>query len=260
MKAIKIMAIVMFMLILVPALSACNDTVEASPEIPVNEGICESEYTQLTRIEGSPVVYILPPYSTSGDVSVEQALASRRSRRNFQDRAISAEQLSQILWAAYGVTYPAPHPRFRGGLRTTPSAGATFPLEVYVIVGNVEGIEPGVYRYISGNHTLEQVIIGDVREQVGEAAVGQTWAGVAPVALFYSAIFSRTTNFYGERGIRYVYMEVGHSAQNVHLQAEALGLGTVVIAAFFDDMMIEILNLPEDEVPLYLMPVGYFYE
>ena len=251
MKSIKMFAAMLLLLIAAAVFSACgrNETVT---EEPVATDTIESS--------GPVVVFVLPPYSTDGDMSVEMALAARRSRRNFQDRAISAEQLSQILWAAYGVTSPSPHPQFRGGLRTTPSAGGTFPLEVYVIVGNVEGIEPGVYRYISANHTLVQVVRGDVREQVGAAAVGQTWASAAPVSLFYSAIFSRTTDIYGERGTRYVYMEVGHSAQNVHLQVEALGLGTVVIAAFFDNMMREILNLPEDEVPLYLMPIGYFYE
>ncbi|MCL2286922.1 MAG: SagB/ThcOx family dehydrogenase [Firmicutes bacterium] len=255
MKAKKTLAIALLLLILMAAFTACNGAYEAPAEEPANEIIDE-----LTRLENSPIVYILPPYSTDGEMSVEMALATRRSRRNFQDRAITTEQLSQILWAAYGITYPLPQARLRGGLRTTPSAGATFPLEIYVAVGNVEGIEPGVYRYIPESHTLVQVLSGDVRDDVGEAAVGQTWAAAAPILLFYSAVFSRTTDFYGERGVRYVYMEVGHSAQNVHLQAEALGLGTVVIAAFFDDRMAEIFNLPEDEVPLYFMPVGYFYE
>jgi len=150
-------------------------------------------------------------------------------------------------------------PSLRGGLRTTPSAGALYPLEIYVIVGNVEGLEPGVYRYISEDHTLERVIYGDIRAELTEAALRQRMVRDAPITLFYSAVFSRMTPRYGERGILYTYIEVGHSAQNVYLQAEALGLGTVAIGAFIDEHVREILNLPEDQEPLYLMPIGYYY-
>ena len=205
-------------------------------------------------------VYFLPTPLTDGCMSVEEALAIRRSRRNFQDRAISKEQLSQILWAAYGITQPMPNRAgLRGGFRTTPSAGATYPLEIYVIVGNVEGLRAGVYRYVSEEHKLVMVIYGDIRDELARAALGQRMVREAPATVFYSAVFYRTTRRYGERGIRYVYIELGHSAQNVYLQAEALGLGTVAIGAFVDDMVREILNLPDDEEPLYLMPIGYFY-
>ena len=204
-------------------------------------------------------MYILPAPVTDGSMSVEEALSNRRSRRNFQDVPISKEQLSQILWAAYGITQPRPEPHLRGGLRTTPSAGATYPLEIYAIIGNVEGMEAGVYRYISEEHALVLVVPGDVRDALTAAALGQRMVREAPVTVFFSAVFYRTTRIYGERGIRYVYIELGHSAQNVYLQAEAMGLGTVAIGAFHDARVSEILNLPEDEEPLYLMPIGYFY-
>ena len=213
---------------------------------------------------GAPVdaanVYILPSYTTDGEMSIEKALANRRSHRDFQDKAISAEQLSQILWAAYGITLPIPDaPNLRGGLRTTPSAGALFPLEIYVVIGNVEGIKPGIFRYISEEHKLIRIACGDVRNELSEAALGQRMVREAPVSVFYSAVFSRTTEIYGERGIKYTYIELGHSAQNIYLQVEALGLGTVAIGAF-DDSIRQILNLPDNEEPLYLMPIGYYYD
>jgi len=196
------------------------------------------------------MTYELPPPQTDGDISVETALANRRSHRHFRDQALSKEQLSQILWAAYGITSPR-------GLRSAPSAGALYPLEIYAVVGAVEGIEPGVYRYIPDGHKIAMVVSGDVRAELSEAALGQRMVREAPVSVFYSAVFERTTGRYGERGVKYVYMEVGHSAQNVYLQAEAMGLGTCAIGAFVDGRVREIIGLPADEEPLYLMPIGY---
>jgi len=192
---------------------------------------------------------ILSP-KTCGTVSVEEALANRRSHRNFREDAISADQLLQILWAAYGITSP-------GGLRTTPSAGALYPLEIYAVVGNTEGIEPGVYRYIADGHTLVRTVDSDVRRKLCEAALNQKMVAKAPASVFFSTVFSRMTKQYGERGVQYVYVEVGHAAQNVYLQAEALGLGTCAIGAFTDSVVKKILNLPAKEEPLYLMPIGY---
>ena len=212
----------------------------------------------LAKIEGPQLTYLLPSPKTDGDVSVEKALMNRRSHRHFQNKAISANQLSQILWAAYGITLPRPgHRDLRGGLRTTPSAGATFPLEIYAIIGNVEGIEPGVYRYISEEHKIVRTIDRDVRSELTEAALRQGMVRDAPASVFFSAVFSRATGRYGERGRRYVYMEIGHSAQNVYLQAEALGLGTCAIGAFSDSRVSQLLQLPSNEEPLYLMPIGY---
>lgn len=201
----------------------------------------------------------LPAPRAYGDMSVEAALLNRRSQRDFTDQALSLEQLSQILWAAYGVTMPHPAANLRGGLRTAPSAGAVFPLEIYAVVGDVEGLEPGVYRYISENHSLVKTISGDVRGPLTQAALSQSWVGSAPVTIVYSAVFDRITARYGSRGIPYAYIELGHSAQNVYLQAVALGLGTVAVGAFIDDMVAHILQLPENETPLYLMPVGHYH-
>lgn len=198
------------------------------------------------------MTYILPAPKTNGNISVEKALADRRSHRNFQNKAISIDQLSQILWAAYGVTSP-------NGFRTAPSAGALYPLEIYAIVGNVEKIEPGVYKYIPEEHKIVRTIDKDIREALCEATLGQKMVREAPASIFYSAIFSKITERYGERGReRYVYMGLGHSAQNIYLQAEALQLGTCAIGAFIDSRVSQVLQLPANEEPLYLMPIGYY--
>ena len=205
--------------------------------------------------------YVLPSPKTEGEASVEKILANRRSRRQFRDAAMSIEQLSQILWAAYGVTNPKTPNLLRGGLRTTPSAGGLYPLEIYVAVGNVEGVEVGVYKYISQDHTIVRTIDKDIREELGEAAFGQGSIKCAPVTLVYCAIFGRTTGKYGARGNeRYVFMEIGHFAQNVYLQAEALRLGACSIGAMLDEKICETLKPAAEEKPLCLMPVGYFYD
>jgi len=235
--------------------NASNSVIETTE----NESDSDIEGEELQMTIGLQTPYIiLPPPNTEGDMSVESALANRRSRRNFRNRALSLEQLSQILWAAYGITSPMPND-LRGGLRTTPSAGALFPLEIYAIIGNVDGVESGVYRYNSTEHKLILITQGDVRSELSDAALNQRMVQEAPISIFYSAVFERTTEIYGERGITYVYMEIGHSAQNVYLQAEALGLGTCAIGAFADDRVRQILGLPDDEEPLYLMPIGYYY-
>ena len=254
----------LLLLIAVTALTACTAINRYVPEempVAIEDSANETGREILPVTNDAQPVFILPPPALEGSKSVEEALASRRSRRSFMDRAISMEQLSQILWAAYGITRPMPgaHAGLRGGLRTTPSAGATFPLEVYVVVGNVEGLTPGVYRYVSEEHKLVKILEGDVRDELANAALGQPWVRQAPATVFYSAVFSRTTSIYGERGIVYVYIELGHSAQNVYLQVEALGLGTVAVGAFIDDQVRQILDLPDNEEPLYLMPIGYFY-
>ena len=258
MKTLKRLIIRLFLLVSIITFSACGTVSQATL---IEAPLYESSNEVLTRAEESQLNYILPSYTTDGNISVEKALASRRSRRNFKDKPISTDQLSQILWAAYGITLPMPDiPNLRGGLRTAPSAGALYPLEIYVVAGNVEGLEPGIYRYISEEHKLVRVAYGDVRSELSDAALGQRMVRDAPASVFYSAVFSRMTGRYGERGIRYAYIELGHSAQNIYLQAEALGLGTVAIGAFNDTRVRQILNLPSNEEPLYLMPIGYYYD
>lgn len=205
-----------------------------------------------------PVTITLPQPKTDGTFALEKALQERRSIRRFRKDAVSLHQLSQILWAAYGITKPSPgSERLRGGLRTAPSAGGTYPLEILVVAGNVDNLEPGVYRYDSAGHTLDRLMDGDVRVALSKTANGQNFLREAPFCLVYTAIFSRTVEIYGKRGReRYVYMDLGHSAENVYLQATASGLGTVAVGAFRDDDISRLFGLSETEEPLYIMPVG----
>jgi len=189
---------------------------------------------------------------TVGSISVEEALARRRSIREYKDESLTTDQLMQLLWAAQGITKP------EYGFRTAPSAGGTYPLEVYVVAksSGVVGLEAGIYRYEPRDHTLIKIIDGDFSRQLMAAALDQEWVGAAPANLVITAVFERTTAKYGERGVRYVWQEAGHAAQNVYLQAVALGLGNVVIGAFHDNEVQMILQLSDFEKPMCVMPVG----
>lgn len=191
----------------------------------------------------------LPPPRFEGALSAEQALRERRSVRAFSDEAISLEELSQLLWAAQGVTHP-------DGYRTAASAGALYPLEVLAAVGHVDGLEPGIYRYRPAGHALIPLAAGDQRAALTNAALGQEWMNQSAVILAITGIYERTTGRYGDRGRQYVHMEVGIAYQNVHLQAVALGLGTVFVGAFHDDQTQAALGLEAREIPFCLMPVG----
>ena len=207
--------------------------------------------------EGESTVYYLPAPSIKGEVSVEESLNSRRSRRSFLPDGVTEKDLSQILWAAYGVTKPSTNPNIKGGLRTAPSAGARYPLEIYAVIGNIPGIDPGFYKYDASAHKIVLVIPGDLRKELTAASLNQKMIQDAPFSIFYSAVYSRITDRYGDRGReRYVCMDLGHSAQNVYLQAEALKLGTCAIGAFNDEMVKNVLKVKEPEVPLYIMPIG----
>jgi SagB-type dehydrogenase family enzyme len=181
--------------------------------------------------------------------SVEEALIKRRSVRVFKEGPVMLAELSQLIWAAQGMTDPR-------GLRTSPSAGALYPLELYVVAGNVNGLPPGLYKYIPSSHELLSLRHGDKRTDLCDTALGQSSIRRAALVLVLSGVYERTTAKYGERGIRYVHMEAGHAAQNVYLQAVPLGLGTVVIGAFRDDEVKKVLKLDDKERPLYIMPVG----
>ena len=189
---------------------------------------------------------------TSGAVSVEEALARRRSVREYADKSLIIEQVMQLLWAAQGIT----HRQY--GFRTAPSAGGTYPLEIYVVTkpSGVEGLEAGIYHYEPRDHRLVERIMGDFSGQLMAAALDQEWVGSAPVNFVITAVFDRTTGKYGERGVRYVWQETGHAAQNIYLQAVALGLGNVVIGGFHDAEVERSLELSDREKAAYVIPVG----
>ncbi len=192
----------------------------------------------------------LPEPQYDSTTSVEQALLKRRSIRQYTDEPLTLAEISQLLWAAQGITDS------QRGYRTAPSAGALYPLEVYAAVENVDGIPPGVYLYNPQPHELIPVKAGSVKEELTQAALGQSSVGESPLVIVISAVYERTTKKYGERGMRYVHMEAGHAAQNIYLQAISLNLGMVVIGAFYDEEVRKTLNLADEEQPLYIIPVG----
>jgi SagB-type dehydrogenase family enzyme len=189
----------------------------------------------------------LPKPNKSGSIPLEKAIAVRRSRRHFLPKSLTLEQIGQLTWAAQGQNAGSRY-------RTTPSAGATYPLELFVITNE------GMFHYLPDKHTLEKLSDKDLRAPLTSAAWGQEFIQAAPLILLFAAEFIRTTGHYGKRGIRYVYMEAGHAAQNIHLQAEALGLGSVAVGAFDDAAVSTVLSLPDNLEPLYMVAVGSYSE
>ncbi len=191
----------------------------------------------------------LPKPNLSGNMAVEEALLRRRSVREYRPENLTLAEISQLMWAAQGVTN-------QQGLRTAPSAGALYPLEIYLVVGNISGLDEGVYRFHSTKNALRLISESDQRDSLSRAALQQEFIKDGAAMIVISGVYQRTTEKYGQRGIRYVHMEAGHVAQNIFLQATALGLKTAVIGAFNDKAVRKILHFSSQEQPLYLMPVG----
>ncbi len=185
----------------------------------------------------------LPRPKLKGNLTVEEAIARRRSVRSYTSESLSLEQIAQLLWAAAGLTS-------NHGQRAAPSAGARYPLEVYL------ACEQGLFHYEVPTHSLIKTKAGEIRPALATAAHGQTFVAEAAISVVFTAIYERTTSRYRERGIRYVHIDVGHAAENVHLQAEALGLSSVPVGAFDDEAVAEVLGLSEEQKPVYLVPVG----
>ena len=189
----------------------------------------------------------LPPPVTKGKVSVEEAIARRRSQRSFDNKELTPDEVSQLLWAGQGIT------ERRGGhnFRSAPSAGALYPMEIYALT------KDGLYHYLPQTHALEVLREGDLRSDLCSASHGQGSVGEAALDIVICAVYERVTSKYGERGKRYTDFEAGHIAQNIHLQAVALGLASVPVGAFSDERVKGLFNLPKDEAPLYIIPVGH---
>lgn len=187
------------------------------------------------------------PEPVSTGKSLEECLAQRRSTRSFTDDTLTHEQISTLLWAAQGITDTT------RGFRTAPSAGATFPLETYVVT------DKGIFLYDPGRHHVTLIKAGDERASLAKACWNQACVRGAPVSIVLCAVPERTSGRYGERAMRYIYMEAGHVAQNIHLEAVALGLGSVPVGAFDDDALARLLDLNEAEqktIPLYVISIG----
>jgi len=187
----------------------------------------------------------LPLPQTKGKMSLEEALSLRRSIRKFTAERLTIAEVGQLMWAAQGITDKA------RGFRTAPSAGATYPLEVYLVMPD------GFFHYVPTTHRLERLGNEDLRLALGGVSSTQDYVRDAPLDIVLTGIVARTAGKYGDRAARYMHFEAGHAAQNVLLQATALGLGAVVVGGVADESIQKILALPADEVPLYIVPVGH---
>jgi SagB-type dehydrogenase family enzyme len=193
----------------------------------------------------------LHPEDVGEDVTLTEALTGRKSTRNYDTIPLALADLTELLWAAQGDGTDA----VATATRTAPSAGATHPLELFVVAGEVEGLAAGVYHYQFLAQELVLQTEGDIRKELAQAALGQEMIARAPAVIIIAAEFQRTTQRYGARGDTYVYMESGGVAQNIALQAAALGIGNVVVGAFHDEEIARVLQI--DTVPLLIIPVGY---
>lgn len=191
----------------------------------------------------------LPEPRIPGNMSVENALRARRSIREYSREKLLLAELAQLLWAAQGVTDPQ-------GLRTVPSAGALYPLEIYVVAGQVATLDPGVYRYDPRQHDLHKTADDDRRASLANAALEQSWIAEAPALLVFAALYQRTAAKYGARAQRYIAIEAGHAAQAAALEAVSLQLATVDVGAFDDAAVKKVVGLAEGEEPLLILPVG----
>jgi len=189
-------------------------------------------------------VITLPPVDSRGATFLEEILRKRESWRRFSPEPLTNEEVARVMWAAQGVT------RTWGG-RTAPSAGALFPLEVYVV------LEGGVHHYLPRNHQLLRLSGEDVREALCSAALSQAFIRDAPATVVIAVVFERVTVKYGSRGERYAMIEAGHAAQNILLQATSMGLDSVPVGAFHDERVRQVLDLPDDHRPVYLVTVGH---
>lgn len=188
---------------------------------------------------------VLPPPALKGTLYLEEAIAKRRTVRDFADTTLTWAEIGQLVWSAQGVTDPG------GRFRAAPSAGALYPLELYVVTPQ------GLWRYVPQGHELARVADGDLRPSIQAAALNQVSVGKAPLTLVFAGVYERTAAKYGERAERYVLLEAGHAAQNVLLQACAMGLGAVPIGAFDDGRLRAALSLPANERPLYIVSIGH---
>jgi SagB-type dehydrogenase family enzyme len=202
----------------------------------------------------------LPSPRGKGNVSLEETILKRRSVRKYRRGPLDLSQLSQILWSAQGATGTT-------GMRAAPSAGATYPLEIFVVVGKQgvlipeskqtpEELAAGIYHYDVDSHSLSLHKLADLRPDLARATLDQEFIIQAPVDIIICALYHRTSYRYGRRGERYVHIEVGHVGENIHLQAVALGLATVEVGAFDDEEVSKVLGLEEQIKPLYIMPLG----
>jgi len=194
----------------------------------------------------------LPTKRLNEQISLAKTLEKRSSCRYFNEESLTLQDLSNILWAAQGITDKRYSLR-----RTVPSAGAVYPIEMYISIRKegVHELDKGIYRYISETHSLEKVSESDITEDLSNACYNQEFITKASFNILLASNNQRTRELYNERGDRYVMMEAGSITQNIYLEAVESNLGTVFIGAF-DDALIKSLFGIEKLMPLAIMPVG----
>jgi len=207
----------------------------------------------ISEVKNGDASIPLPKPSLDGKVSLEKAIRERRTIRDFKERPLSLKYLSQLLWAAQGITDPTT------GKRAAPSGGALYPLDIHILVGEngVEAVEGGVYHYSPKEHSISMTLKGDRRREISSASLSQMWMAKAPILFIITAEYKRVTGKYGERGVRYALIEVGHASQSLFLEAEALGLGAGIVGAFNDPEVSKVAGLPPKHEPLLIVPIGY---
>ena len=208
------------------------------------EPLAQPEPVAKPAKSAAPTKLELPAPQLRGRVSVEEALALRRSHRRFAPEPLGLAELGQLAWAAQGITDRT------NGYRTSPSAGALYPLSVYLLT------EAGVFAYLPASHALEQRADRDLREPLAQAALSQTAVRTAPCNVVITSVIQEMQRKYGDHAARYVAMEAGHVGQNLLLQATARGLVGVPIGAFDEEAVRQLLELPTEEQPLYIIALG----
>ena len=207
-----------------------------------------AEETETTRLEvGDKVVLPEPRYDS--DVSLEESLLARRSVRSYSSEPLTLDEISQLLWAAQGITDDAGH-------RTAPSAVAIYPLKIYIAVGNVQGLQDGIYIYFPEDHSLSLTALGDRREELSDAAMGQPSIRQGAAAFIITANYDIVMSRFNERGEMFTHLEAGHAAQNLCLQAAALDLGVVTAGLIDYKKVAAVLDLPSTLHPVYVIPAG----
>ncbi len=236
MRKTIVLAVILAAILVVPACAKDPETFEG-------EKAAEAE-------DSGSGVMPLPEPVRMGVISIEYVIDKRRSIREFTDDQVALKDLSQLLWAAQGITGEDGFKK-----RAAPSAGAKYPMEIFVVAGKVTWLAPGVYRYRPESHDLVLVKRGDFRQALSDEALSQEWVANAPVSIVITGVYERTMEKYGERGIRYVHIEAGAVAENIYLQAVSLKLGTTYVGAFSDEGVRAILGA-NDVAPLGILPVG----
>lgn len=239
----------MVLMVLLGGITGLSGCAPEDPQEEKQESKHEKDAFEATQ----EAVISLPEPDIAGEMKLEEALSQRVSRRDFTDEDLSLEQIAQLAWSAQGVSTPGDGTS--GATRTAPSAGGTHPLAIYLVTGEMSALNAGVYRYDAENHELTAVINEDRREALASAALDQDFISDAPANVVVAAHYEETTLHYGDRGGRYVKMEAGHASQNISLQVEALDMNSVVIGAFEDDNVMQVLET--DASPLAIIPVGY---